>query len=330
MATLTAATLAAHDSALGHEAHGPLFDEGADLRALAEAEASIARREHVSALLREYEQLQALAPSEARGWQKRREHAAACCLQTAWRRRASLRGMLRSIEQLQIQRRVKAATTIQRVQRTRFRVVAEAAPSISAQQVANIQSSVVARTLQMAREMRAARNARNKWRDEPHDEQGLEPPPLPTWATMPAWVHELDTARVRGSALACSLRDAARWGLSAGNSPQSVCQAIQDWPQLRAAMQADAVRQQVGRTQAAALHAQLRRPPALPSAARIRSDMAAEAAVPPVLPSKPSGAQHMPHLIVKSLVRMPDNNLHFSSHPVHFPHSSCCAPARAT
>ena len=63
--------------------------------------------------------------------------------------------------------------------------------------------------------------------------------------------------------------------------------ALRAWPQLRATMQAAAVRRQVARTQAAALCAQLAYPPPLPPAPPAGSEgaAAAELALPPVLPS---------------------------------------------
>ena len=155
---LTSAALAAHDSAQesGGTPSGALdagipgidadvrpayadgdFDDDPTLHALAEVDASLARREHVAALLREYQVLQGLTPAEAIGWQDRRERAAASKLQMAWRRRNARQAFLLAVHQSQLYRRAKAATTIQRAQRTRQRVVAEAAPPLSRELICN-------------------------------------------------------------------------------------------------------------------------------------------------------------------------------------------------
>mmetsp|Transcript_43706 Transcript_43706/g.114876 ORF Transcript_43706/g.114876 Transcript_43706/m.114876 type:complete len:358 (+) Transcript_43706:1-1074(+) len=267
--------------------HG--YDEDAALSGLLEVEASAARREHVFALLREYEQLQALSPAEASGWQQRRERAAACLVQTAWRRRTSRRAFMTVVHHSGVQRRTKAATTIQRAQRTRQRMVAESAPSISRAEVAALQHEVVEATLARAREMRAAREARDEWRDAGHDITKEEPPPLPEWVTAPSWARDLEAKRAGGSALTHELRASAQRGLASGVTDQAqILRSVHEWPDLRAKMQAAAVRQQVVRTQAAALFAQLRHPPELPPPPRVRASASSvEATLPPVLPSKP-------------------------------------------
>ena len=89
MATLplTADSIAALQQQVGQP-----VDEQAALRWLVDQEASVARREHVLALLREYHQLQALSPTEASGYVERREANAARRLQKAWRRRGCSEG----------------------------------------------------------------------------------------------------------------------------------------------------------------------------------------------------------------------------------------------
>ena len=63
---LTAEALAAHNAGTY------IADDGeAALRVLLDQEASMARREHMIALQREYLQLQALSPAEASGWHLR-------------------------------------------------------------------------------------------------------------------------------------------------------------------------------------------------------------------------------------------------------------------
>ena len=94
---LTAASLAALQREQA-EADSPPSDEAYAVRALLDQEASIARREHVSALLREYHELQQLSPAEAAGWQQRRETASARRIQSAWRRRGSRRHFLQVIQ----------------------------------------------------------------------------------------------------------------------------------------------------------------------------------------------------------------------------------------
>ena len=89
----------------------------------------MARREHVLALQREYVQLQALSAAEASGWQERREWAAIQRVQAAWRRRSSRRAFLEVVHRSQLHRRAKAATAIQRAQRTRVSCARSAPPS---------------------------------------------------------------------------------------------------------------------------------------------------------------------------------------------------------
>jgi hypothetical protein len=308
---------------------GGLDGEEASLRALVEQEASVARREHVLALLREYHQLQALSPAEAAGWQQRREAGAARRVQSAWRRRGSRRSFLEVVRRSQLHRRAKAATTIQRAQRTRQHVVAEAAPPISREQVQAIQKDVIAQTLAMARELRDARAAQEAWRaagggaaeapaaadaaaDAAGGSRSCTPsgsrrgsargsqadgssapavrPTLPAWLEAPTWEREMATQKPGGSAVVHELRAAARRGQHTDAPQAEMVHAVRNWPQLRASMQAAAVRRQVARTQAAALHAQLRYPPPLPPAPppSAGAAAAAELALPPVLPSKAS------------------------------------------
>lgn len=283
-----------------------LYDEKASLQALVEQEASIARRAHVQQLLREYYQLQALSPDEAAGWQQRREASAARQIQMAWRRRFSRRTFLEVVHRTQLHRFAKAATTIQRAQRTRQHVVAEAAPPISREQLVALQREVVERTLTMAKELKEARAAQETWRaahgsDEAVGEaaageavssSGTRRPPkpsLPVWLETPEWERQLEQHKPGGSAAVHELRAQARRGLHTAHPQREMLHAIRTWPELRAAMQAAAVRRQVARTQAAALHAQLSYPPPLPPAPPPNSSSsAAELAIPPILPSRSS------------------------------------------
>ena len=111
---------------------------------------------------------------------------------------------------------------------------------------------------------------------------------MPSWLETPEWERSLEQQQRAGSSsVVHALRDAARRGLRGGHS--ELIASARHWPKLRAAMQSDAVRRQVGRTQAAALHAQLRYPRPLPSAPPPSEPerLGAELAVPPVMPSKP-------------------------------------------
>ena len=304
-APLTAASLAALQREQA-EADAPDGEQYA-VRALLDQEASIARREHVSALLREYHELQQLSPAEAAGWQQRRETASARRIQSAWRRRSSRRHFLQVIHHSQVHRRAKAATTIQRAQRDRQHVVAEAAPPITKDQLDAIQKEVIEKTLALAKELREARDKREEWRSAQKEamkdaagnpEKETTPPPrLPAWLEDPEWARDMERQKPGGSAVVHALRNSARRGLHFAPGvmdPQlEMIRQIKEWPQLRADMQKAAVRRQVARTQAAALHAQLRFPPPLPTVPRAPEGAssltpAQELALPPVLPSKPS------------------------------------------
>lgn len=291
---LTSAALKAHDQLQATETTGlPLSvidDEGdGAIASLLNAEASIARREHANALMREFEQLQELSPAEASGWQQRRERSSACHIQSAWRRRASRHSLEQAVEWSKLQKRITAATTIQRMQRMRQRVVNEVAPPISREQIEEIQQEIVERTLRLARELRQARNAREEARTK-NDETGSEHlPPLPAWYTDPQWLKDIESHPVNHP-IARELRDGAIQGLRADRPEQQILQQLHAWPKLRAQMQASAVRRQLNRTQTAALFAQLRHPPPLPTPQRIweRSEISQEQALPAMLNPKPS------------------------------------------
>jgi hypothetical protein len=241
------------------------------------------------ALHREYLQLMALSPAEAMGWQQRREAEAAARVQAAWRRRCFRQSILEGVQRSHLHRRAKAATIIQRAQRTRQRVVAEAGPPIGLEELKVLQKEVVGRSLEMAKELRAARTARAAWRASgtttTASASAADEPPLPSWLETPEWEAALEHQRPGGSSVVHALRDAARRGLRGGHT--ELVASVRQWPKLRAEMQSDAVRRQVGRTQAAALHAQLRYPRPLPSAPPPSERGGAELTVPPVMPSKP-------------------------------------------
>ena len=234
-----------------------------------------------------------LSPKQAENWQQRRELSAARGLQGAWRRTLARRAFADAVQRTQLHKRATAATKIQRVQRTRQRVVAEAAPPISREEVATLQLGVIESGLAMARELRAARQAQAAWRSGTVDgtsaaDAPSEPPPLPDWLERPDWERELESQRPGGSAVVHALRAAALSGLRTDDPQSEILRQVHAWPQLRAAMQADAVRRQVGRTNVAALHAQLRFPPPLPPAPPPTASASADLdKLPPVLPSKP-------------------------------------------
>ena len=237
-AKLTAEALAAHDAGSGYSSH--LEFEDSTMRALEDAEASAARREHVLALLKEFEQLKALAPGEASGWQQRRERAAACYVQAAWRRRSSRRTFLQVVQHSQLQLRAKAVTTIQRAQRTRTRVFKEEAPPISAELVERLQRELVETTIAKAREFKAARQARQEWAagGGPAGE-GVEPA-LPDWYVAPAW--QIEAMRSSASPLVQELRTTAIRGHQSDGSQAEMLRALRDWRGLRAQMQVRAPR----------------------------------------------------------------------------------------
>lgn len=269
-------------------------------------EASVARREHILALQREFIQLQQLSPDEAVDWQQRREENAVKRLQRFWRQLSNRRSFLEVVHRSKMHRRAKAATTIQRAQRTRQRVVAEAAPPISKEQVSDYQSKVVERTLAMVRDLTAARAAQAAWRANGGEQAALDaglpatsaaakPPPMPAWTDHPEWERTLKRDKPGGSTIVHELRDAAIRGLHAERPTDEISRQLRQWPQLRASMQAAAVRRQVLRTQAASLFPQLRHPPKLPTAPAVEgpirvgreTDAASSLALPPMMPSKP-------------------------------------------
>jgi hypothetical protein len=289
---LTSAALAAHDSAVAAVVE-PAEDESAYLSGLIDAEASAARHEHVQALLREYEELLTLSPELASGWQQRRERTSTLRVQKAWRRRSVRRRHAFMMQHNELQRRTKAATTIQRVQRMRQRVVNEAAPAFSKEDIDRVQKEIVERTLAMAKEMRKARKARDEWRER---KDGGPQPPLPRWSTTPDWLAELQNRPAFASPIAKELREDALRGVQMANDTKEIVRQLQSWPRLRGAIHANAVRHDIMRTQAAALYAQLSRPPQLPPPPKVRSMSPASAdsirgldpsILPPIPPSKP-------------------------------------------
>ena len=265
-------------------------------------EASVARREHMLALHREYLQLQALSPAEASGWQEKREERAAKGIQQKWRSRSNRRSLLEVVNRTRQHRRAKAATTIQRTQRTRQRVVAEAAPPVTREMIDALQADVVERTLRMTRELSDARAKQASWRaaggeqaaaGPAGDPSTIAPPPLPRWLEAPEWEQDLASQPPGGAKLVHELREAAKRGLHAEHPSAEQVAAVRDWPRLRGQMQGAAVRRQVARTQSAALFAQLRFPPKLPpapplSAVSLTTREGDSLSLPPIMPSKPA------------------------------------------
>ena len=98
MLPLTEASLAARDAAIDEEALTGAGDNAAAaaLHSLIDAEASFQRREHLAALQREFNRLEALSAKDASGWDERRQAMAACAVQAAWRRQTTRRGFRRA------------------------------------------------------------------------------------------------------------------------------------------------------------------------------------------------------------------------------------------
>ena len=291
-APLTAASLAALDAAAAASSAEAASAEDEDfaLRALLEQEASRARASTMLALQREFQQLSALSPKQAENWQQRRELSAVRGLQGAWRRTLARRAFADAVQRTQLHKRATAATKIQRVQRTRQPPPPQGGAADQPEEVATLQLGVIESSLAMARELRAARQAQAAWRSGTVDgaASAAEPPPLPDWLERPDWERELESQKPGGSSVVHALRDAALRGLRTDDPQSEILRQVHAWPQLRAAMQADAVRRQVGRTNVAALHAQLRFLPPLPPAPPPTASASADLdKLPPVLPSKP-------------------------------------------
>ncbi len=313
--SLTTESLRAHDlastapQAPSPPSPGLALLEGDDvaLHSLLEHEASIARQGHAAALRREFEELRQLSAAEASGWQQRRERAAALRVQSMWRRRNARLAFLRLVRVSVEQRRFTAAAIIQRAQRTRRRVVNEAAPPISKEMIGALQKEIVDQTLASARELRAARAAQVAWYvsrgDGAHDmsaedsvgegstgvaaaaakaakaakagggaKENEGPPSLPDWLEKPKWEGDLKKPLL-GPPLVRELQKSAQRGLHADDPAPAMVQGVREWPSTRSAVQAAAVRRQVSRTHAAALHAQLRHPPPLPPAVVVKAKL---------------------------------------------------------
>ena len=227
MLPLTEASLAARDAALDDEALTGAGDTAAAaaLHSLLDAEASFQRREHLAALQREFNRLEALSAKDAHGWDQRRRAMAACAVQAAWRRQTTRRGFRRAVAESLKQRREHCATLIQHAQRTRRRVVHEAAAPVAKEEVAQLTRRIGARTLVMAQELQAALDAQLQ-----AQASGEPLEPLPTWLDATSWMGDLST--VGGSALVHQLRDAAARGLSGEGDPQEEVRCkLLAWPQ---------------------------------------------------------------------------------------------------
>ena len=166
-----------------------------DLQRLQAAELSAARREHLQALQREYDQLVKLSADEASNWSQRREARAACTLQSAWRRRSVRSVFMRAIGHVTKRNRENAVVIIQRAQRTRRRIVDEAAPPISQSTVAELSSKIAKRTLEMAEELSKRVELREAWRAAAVTGTETDAPTLPKWLEDPAWKQERRPAR---------------------------------------------------------------------------------------------------------------------------------------
>ena len=207
---LTEASLAARDAALD-EAAGDAAAAAA-LQSLVDAEASFQRREHLAALQREFNRLEALSAKDASGWDQRRRTMAACAVQAAWRRQITRRGFRRAVAESLKQRREHAASLIQHAQRTRRRVVHEAAAPVAKEEVEQLTRRIGARTLAMAQELQTALDARLQ-----AQASGEPLEALPTWLDASSWIGDL--SKVGGSALVHQLRDGAARGLSGEGDP---------------------------------------------------------------------------------------------------------------
>ena len=161
MLPLTEASLAARDAALDDEALTGAGDTAAAaaLHSLLDAEASFQRREHLAALQREFNRLEALSAADASGWEQRRQAMAACAVQAAWRRQTTRRGFRRAVAESLKHRCEHAASLIQHAQRTRRRVMREAAAPVAKEEVAQLTRRIGERTLAMAQELQAALDA---------------------------------------------------------------------------------------------------------------------------------------------------------------------------
>ena len=254
------------------------------LRSTHRAQASFQRHEHLAALEREYKRLEKLTPAEASGWLQRQQRKAACAVQAAWRRQVTRRAFRRAVGHALMLRRDHAARLIQLAQRTRRRIVREAAPPISQEQVAELTRRIGARTVAMAQELH-----------DVLDEQTAavaaadEPPALPSWLDSASWMKDLATT-VGGGSMTHQLREAAARGLASADPTADVQRGLREWPARRAVMQASAVRRQLLRTQVAALHAQLLHPPPLPPVPTLREAEVAATLAAPLPPVMPAGS----------------------------------------
>ena len=195
LAALGSQPLANEDSIPAHDAHAleaqqtPLDDE----QRLQAAEQSAARREHLAALQREFDQLASLSAEDASGWKHQREARAACTLQSAWRRSVVRVAFLRAVSISVSRNRENAAIIIQRALRTRRRIVDEAAPPISQATVAELTQTIAKQTLQMADELQGLVELREAWRAAAMTGTEGDAPKLPAWLDDPAWKQDLLT-----------------------------------------------------------------------------------------------------------------------------------------
>lgn len=222
---------------------------------LSDPEASSARCDQIEALRREYDRIAALPAAEAASFLSRRQDNSATALQARWRSVTARRAFRAAVQRAALARRVAAVVRIQRIQRVRRCISREAGPPISSAAVAKLSETIGRKTVGMAAELQeagrhAAAGKMDAW---------------PSWHVSPSWLAEAEAAG--GSSLVQSLRTSSVVAQHSGKAPAAVLALLSGWGEQRAALQARTLRRQVDRTTAAALHAQLLDPPALPTAA---------------------------------------------------------------
>lgn len=182
--------------ALGVDAPLVPMDDAAFMLA---AEQSAARYQHLAALQRDFDELAALTANDAIGWVDRREHRAACTLQSAWRRRVARNSFIYLAQLSREQRRNDAAAVIQRAQRARQRIAHEASAPIAQETVQSLVKQIASRTLQMAEELGNALQKRDAWKKavEASAASGVsldgDEPKLPGWYETPFRLQVIDS-----------------------------------------------------------------------------------------------------------------------------------------
>ena len=117
-------------------------------------------------------------------------------MQAAWRRQVTRRGFRRAVAQSLMLRRDHAASLLQHAWRTRRRIVREAAPPISQDDVVRLTRQIGARTVALARELQEALDAQVAAKAA-----GEPPKPLPAWLGTAGWIKDLaETAGAGGEA----------------------------------------------------------------------------------------------------------------------------------